>query len=126
MNKAITQPLSAAILGVLLTLPLTLLILIAVFNIDPMNDWMRNLLMSDSQRLHAGGVVFMIGTMLLLPVGFIINVAAVRKSVRAGNAVMTWPLNVLLALGLLAYIVALVSAFVIDQYPCWQGVPNCD
>jgi len=126
MNEVITQPRTASFLGVLLALPFTLLLLIAVFNIDPMNSWMRNLLMSDSERMHAGGLFFLIATMILVPIGFTINVASVRKTVRLGSPVMAHPVNALLALALLAYIVALVGAFVIDQYPCWQDVPNCD
>jgi len=126
MNHYITQPRTAAFLGVLLALPFTLIFLIAVYDIDPMNVWLRSLFATDSGRMRLAGLFFILGSILLLPVAVVLNVVAVRKSVSAGNGVMAYPINVALALGLLANIVALVSSFVIDQYPCWQGVANCD
>jgi hypothetical protein len=44
----------------------------------------------------------------------------------AGAGVLARPLNLLVALVTLSFILSVVGGIVVDQYPCWVGVPNCD
>jgi len=37
-----------------------------------------------------------------------------------------YPINLVLAITILIFIVTFVGGIVVDQYPCWIGVPNCD
>jgi hypothetical protein len=58
-------------------------------------------------------------------VAFIVNI---RPVVRAGDA---WsrtatPLNLVVAVVALSFVVLFIVGIVVDQYPCWTGVPNCD
>ncbi len=39
---------------------------------------------------------------------------------------MAKPLNLVLVVAALVVVLAFVAGMVIDQYPCWIGVPNCD
>ena len=36
------------------------------------------------------------------------------------------PINLLLSIIILFIIFVFVGAIMVDQYPCWVGVPNCD
>jgi hypothetical protein len=47
-------------------------------------------------------------------------------TMRAGGSLLTHPVNMLLAAVILIFIVMFVGGIIIDQYPCWTGVPNCD
>ncbi len=35
-------------------------------------------------------------------------------------------LNLLLAVAILFFIIMFAGGIIVDQYPCWIGVPNCD
>jgi hypothetical protein len=126
MNDVITQPRTAAVLGVFLALPVTLIFLIAVFNIEPINGFLKNLFATENERMHILGLIVLLISIFLLPVACIFNVAAIGRSLCAGNGVMAHPANLMLTIGLLALIVTLAVGFVVDRYPCWMGVPNCD
>lgn len=72
-------------------------------------------------------VVF--GLLWLLPVVFIVILMSIVRNVRAGNSTMANPANLLFLLSrvaILALIAMFWGGFLIDQLPCFLGVPNCD
>jgi hypothetical protein len=50
----------------------------------------------------------------------------VFKTIRAGGSIGAHPINLILAGVTLGMILMVIGAIIIDQYPCWIGVPNCD
>jgi len=127
MKNITDNPRAAALIGFLLPLPLTLLLSILWFEIEPFQGFLKHWFTeADGVRMNAIAHIVMIGSVLLLPVALIVNLAPIVRNVRAGNSVMTNPINLLLAVVLFAFISTIVSVFIIDQYPCWIGVPNCD
>ncbi len=119
---------SAALIGFLLAMPLAILLLIEISGIEPLHSFLVALTTEagNNPRLNTFGKIFMVGTLLLLPLGFIISFAPVARNVRAGYGFTANPVNLLTAAALFTFISTLVTGFVIDQYPCWMGVPNCD
>jgi uncharacterized membrane protein YidH (DUF202 family) len=118
---------AAALIGFLLALPLSLVLLIARFEIEPLQGFLEYLFSeANSPRKNTFGTIFILGSALLLPVALIITLRPVVRSVRAGKGIGANPVNLLLAVALLAFITAIVGGFIVDQYPCWIGVPNCD
>lgn len=126
MNEAASHQRSVAMVGIILALPITLIFLIAGFNIEPFNGFLKTLFATDNTKMHIFGLFVLLAAMALLPIACILNLAAIGRSLRAGNSVVTNPANLLVTIGLLAFIITLISGFVVDQYPCWIGLPNCD
>jgi len=128
MENIIPNHKSAALISFLLAMPFALVLLIEVSGIEPLHGFLVTLTTEagNNPRLSAFGMIIMFGTLLLLPLGFVISLVPVVRNVRAGNNFTANPVNLLIAAALFIFIAILVTGFVIDQYPCWIGVPNCD
>lgn len=125
-HLSFSHPRVAALLGIVLPLPLGLLMLIAVYNIEPFNGFLKPLFTTETMRMKVTGLVVFLVLLALVPVAFVLNVAALRRNVRVGGSILSVPMNLFLAVGLLTAILLMLASFVADQYPCWVGVPNCD
>ena len=62
----------------------------------------------------------------LLPVLFIRTGMPILRNVRAGNSLMARPIGLLFSVVFLILITMMWGGIVIDQMPCFLGVPNCD
>ena len=56
----------------------------------------------------------------------IIAAAPIASSLRAGGSLFTHPINLLIVVFLLSIFAIGFATFVVDQWPCFIGVPNCD
>ena len=127
MENIISNNKSSAIIGFLLAMPLAVLLLIMIYDIEPLTGFYKTLTTeADGYRINVFGRIFEIGALLLLPLGFIISLVPIVRNARAGYGFTANPVNLLIAVALFIFIAILVITFVIDQYPCWIGVPNCD
>lgn len=128
MENIITNQKSAAIIGFLLAMPLAILLLIEISGIEPLHGFLVALTTEagNNPRLNTFGKILTLGTVLLLPLGFVISLVPMVRNVRAGYGFMVNRVNLSIAAALFIFIAALVIVNVIDQYPCWIGVPNCD
>ena len=70
--------------------------------------------------------VALFGVMWLLPVVFLLILVPVVRSARAGNPPMANPVKFLLSISLLVLIVIVWVGILLDQMPCFLGVPLCD
>ena len=75
---------------------------------------------------NAPGLIALFSLLWLLPVAFILILGPAVRTARAGNGVMANPINLLLRVALLASIAMVWVGILIDQLPCFIGVPNCD
>jgi hypothetical protein len=64
--------------------------------------------------------------MWLLPMLFFLTGMPIVRNVRAGNSILANPVLLLLRVVFLAFIVWMWFGILIDQMPCFLGVPNCD
>ena len=128
MENIISNGKSAALIGFLLAMPLVILLLIAVSGIEPINGFYKILTTeANGHSINTLGRILEIGAVLLLALGFVISLVPVTRNVRAGYGfTAAKPANLLIAAALFIFIAWLVINIVIDQYPCWIGVPNCD
>jgi len=108
-NIAIS-PTWAALISLLLVLPFVLL------------ETLTNTII----RQNALGLIVLFGLLWLLPTAFIIILMPVVRSVRAGQSVRANPIKLLLRVAFLALIAMMWGSIVIDQLPCFMGLPNCD
>lgn len=97
-----------------------------MLEIEPFLGLLKSLLTVDGSQPNALGHTVLIGGMLLLPVAFIANLVPIVRNVRAGNSIIANPINLLLAVAILVFIAMTWGGALIDQIPCFMGVPNCD
>ena len=64
--------------------------------------------------------------MWLLPMIFIVTLMPMVRNMRMGNGLMAHPINLLIRVILLILIAWIWTSLLIDQMPCFLGVPNCD
>jgi cation transport ATPase len=64
--------------------------------------------------------------MWLLPLSFILTVMPIVRNLRAGNSLITQPVSLLIRIVILVFVAWMWTSLLIDQMPCFLGVPNCD
>jgi hypothetical protein len=70
--------------------------------------------------------IVLFGLLWALPMIFIVTLMPIMRNVRSGNSIMANPINLLLRVAFLALIAWMWGGILIDQMPCFLGVPNCD
>jgi hypothetical protein len=108
MKHILTNLRSPAVISLLLVLPFMFLEVV------------------NRRNFHEGFPVTLFVIMWLLPLLFILTVMPIVRSVRAGNSIATNPMNHILRVAFLALIAWMWMGILIDQMPCFLGVPNCD
>ena len=101
---------SAALISLVLVLPFALL--------ESLNHTIT--------KQNAPGLILLFGLLWLLPMAFILILVPIVRKVRAGQSVMANSINLLLRVTFLALIAMMWGGLLIDQMPCFLGVPNCD
>ncbi len=79
-----------------------------------------------SFRAREGFPIMLFALLWLLPVAGMLILEPIVRTVRAGNKSRMYPLRLLLSAGFLILIAWLWGAILLDQLPCFLGVPNCD
>jgi len=64
--------------------------------------------------------------MWLLPLIFILTVMPIVRNLRAGNSLIAQPVSLLIRIVILVSVAWMWTSLLIDQMPCFLGVPNCD
>lgn len=64
--------------------------------------------------------------MWLLPMLFLLIGMPVVRNIRAGNSLLANPVILLIRVVFMAFLLCMWSGILIDQMPCFLGVPNCD
>lgn len=75
---------------------------------------------------HEGFPIVLFGLMWLLPLAFILILMPILRSLPARNGIMPSPLSLLPRVVLMILIAWLWVVLLLDQMPCFLGVPNCD
>ena len=109
-NNLATNPGAAALIGFILVLPFAIL--------ESLNN--------TTTRQSAPGLLVLFGLLWLLPVAFIVILVPFVRTVRAGNSAQASPINLLCRVAFLALVAMMWGGILIDQVPCFMGVPNCD
>ncbi len=70
--------------------------------------------------------IVLFGMLWALGTVFLITVAPIARTVRAGGSLLAHPVTLLFRLVFLVLIALMWGGIVNDQLPCFLGVPNCD
>lgn len=116
-----------AIVGVLLALPFAVLFGSLLIGGDPPDFGpLEPLLVGPAEGPNVVGSAIVLGTWLLTLVAFVVNADPIVRDARAGRGISTRPANLLVAVAAFVLVALFAGGIVVDQYPCWIGVPNCD
>ena len=126
MASILSNPKSSAILSLLLALPCAVLFVMLAFHIEPNFGPLQPLLEDPNIDGPDAGSFIALGAFLLLIPAFFIARAPIAQALRSGGSWFTYPLNMVFAVAIFALFATIVGAIIVDQYPCWVGVPNCD
>lgn len=66
------------------------------------------------------------GLLWLLALAFIAITMPIVQNIRAGNSVVAKPITLLLSVTAPAFIAVMWISIIVDQFPCFLGIPNCD
>lgn len=119
------NPHALAFISFILCLPLAFIFVVAFFDLEPLAGMMKSMTTIDGQKLSMLGRIIMLGAFGLLPVALVLNLMPVLRARSEGN-VRAHPINLLLGASILLAILWIAGAIIVDQMPCWRGVPNCD
>ena len=127
MKNVLASPKSAASVSLLLCLPFAILFSLLMLKIEPNFGPLKPLLNNPNpDQPDVIGSLIALGTFLLVVAAFTINLRQLMHTARAGGSLFAYPANLVLAVIALAAIGFVIGSIIIDQYPCWIGVPNCD
>jgi hypothetical protein len=75
-------------------------------------------------RQNASGIFLLFGVLWVLPVILLVLVLPVVRTLKAGHERTSF--GWLVSIGLAVLVGAAWGGIVLDQLPCFLGVPNCD
>jgi len=126
IKSVIADDAAAAFVAGVLALPFAILFMLLVLHVEPPLGPLEPLLKGEVDRPNVLGSAIVFGAWLLSIAGLIVGIAPIVRGARAGSGKAANPVNLLVAAVISLLAVSFVAGIVIDQYPCWIGVPNCD
>jgi hypothetical protein len=122
-NTLLTNPKSAAVISVVLLLSPGIL-----FLLDSLGWVSQQSLINgpNPAQEYLPGLFISLGLFSLPVAAGIIACGPIVRTLRAGGSLFAHPINLIIVAFLLStFAIGLVS-LIIDQWPCFIGVPNCD
>ena len=118
-NTLLTNPKSAAIISILLMLsPVIFLLLDSL-------GWLPNGLNYVFSIPVPSQLIALVLVSLPVAAG-IIAAGPIVSTLRAGGSLVAHPIHLIIVVFILSILAIGFAGFVIDQWPCFIGVPNCD
>lgn len=126
-NTIPTKPASAAMISFILALPFVTILSLLLLHIRPPLGPFEPLLNNpDPDQPNILSTLIVLGVLLLAVAACLIARAPIVRTLQAGGSLFAHPMNLILAIVILSFITMLVVGLMVDQFPCWIGVPNCD
>ncbi len=113
----------SATIGAALAVPFSFLMTLLLLRIEPP---LGAALRGAPDEPNVVGTAIVLGALALSIVGLALAVAPVVRASRAGATLTSARGDLVVAAFILLFVGLFVGGVVIDQLPCWRGVPNCD
>ncbi|MCC7367506.1 MAG: hypothetical protein IT306_03735 [Chloroflexi bacterium] len=126
LENITTKPRLAALVSVILSMPLIVLYTTIVFDLRPIERALKYMLTDDGDQPNTLGFAFMIGSLILLPMAFLLNLSPMLRRIGPDKRRALYPLNLIVGAVILVYLSQTWGALIVDQIACRSGVPNCD
>jgi hypothetical protein len=125
MKVMLSNPTSAAIVSLILSLPLGLLFMIFNFDIKPWTTLVTSWLTFNGSEVNGLGRLVLIGGLLLLPVAFVINLLPLLKKEGPERKRKPHAANVIVGVLILMIILVSWGGLLMEEIYCLHGI-RCD
>ena len=127
-NTLLTNPRSAAIISIAIVLSLVIVSLLDSLDWEPLERLLNG---PNPEQLYGFRVQvpsqFIALVLLSLPVAAgIIAGRPIVSTLRAGGSLFAHPINLIIVVLISSTFAIGFASFILDQLPCFLGVPNCD
>jgi hypothetical protein len=125
MKTTISNPRSAAITSLLLSLPLGLTFAAFMLDIEPLTKVLNSLLTIDGQQINVLGRIVIYGGLLLLPLAFVLNLRPMWRKEGPEGKRRLYLINLIVGIGILVLIIFTWGGLLVEEIYCLQGI-RCD
>jgi hypothetical protein len=127
-NTLLINPRSAAMISVVLILSIVIVSLLNSLGWGPLERMLNG---SNPEQLYVFRIPvpsqFIALVLLSLPIAAgIIAGGPIVRTLRAGGSLFAHPINLIIVIVISFLFAAGVVSLIVDQWPCFIGVPNCD
>lgn len=126
MDMLFASPKRAAILSAILAAPMLILVLTAVFGIEPLQGFFQSFWTRPDGRQSELSLVLVLVFLAMMIAGLAVSVMSLIRTRNDGGAVGAGAMNLFIACAIAAFLLTLAGGIIADQLPCWMGQPNCD
>ena len=122
-NTLLTNPKSALMISVVLILCVVMLSLLDSLGWEPLERLLNG---PNPEQLYVPGQ-FIALILISIPVAAgIIAGGPIVRTLRAGGSLLAHPINLIIVVVISFLFATGVVSLIVDQWPCFVGVPNCD
>ena len=125
MKAMLSNPTSAALVSIILSLPLGLLFIIFNFEIKPLTTLVTSWLTFNGSDVNGLGRLVLIGGLLLLPVAFVINLLPLLKKEGPERKKKLHTANLIVGIIILTIILIFWGGLLVEEIYCLRGI-RCD
>lgn len=125
MKSIISNPISAAITSLILSLPLGLPFVAFMYDIESLTVPFKSLLTVNGYDVNILGRIVLIGGLLLLPLAFVLNLQPLLKREEPEGKRRLHAINLIVGVVILLFIIYSWGGLLVEEIYCLRGV-RCD
>jgi len=125
MKSILANPRSAAIISFILALPLGLIFVAFMFDIEQLVKPFNALLTINGSDVNTLGRVVLIGGLLILPVAFVLNLQPMLKREGPEEKRKLYAINLIVGAVILLLIIFTWGGLILEEIYCLRGI-RCD
>jgi hypothetical protein len=122
-DTLLTNPRPAALISLILILAPLILFWLGSLGWAPMQSLING---PDPEQAYLPGLFFSYGLLMMVVAGGMIACGPVVRTLRAGGSLFAHPLHLFIVVALSSLIAIGFTGLIVDQWPCFIGVPVCD
>jgi len=123
-TKDLANPRSSEVMVLVVALPFLAISALRILNIEP--SFAQAFNQPDPDKPNFYNTVIPLGAFLLAVVASLIARMSIVRTLQARGRLLAHPISLILVLLMLVILAWSWGSFVIDQMPCFVGVPGCD
>lgn len=122
-STLLTNPRSAAVISILLILAPVILFLLDSLGWAPLNTLVNG---PDPEQFYLPGLFISLGLFLIPVAAGMVAGGPIASTLRAGGSLFAHPVHLIIVVVLVSTFAFGLASLIIDQWPCFIGVPVCD
>ena len=125
MKNILANPRLAALTSFILALPLGLIYIAFMFDIQPLVKPLNALLTTNGSDINNLGRLILFGGLLLLPIAFVLNLQSILKKAGPEGKRTFYKINIIVGAAILFLIIFTWGGLILEEIYCLRGI-LCD